>query len=122
MIDVESRQQENDETKLFLQFLDSTDETIDFKEWKGLLMLLNKIKLIKKNVLIVIFYHSNYCGIWLENEEEFNIDFAKIVPIAFESSELVSENNRTFTKQKDTIEEAIYSACLKFVNYHINGR
>jgi len=119
MEDVESRQKEYEETKSFLQFLDITDETIDFKQWNGLFMLLNKIKsLDKNNLVIVIHYNRNYCGIWSKDLKEFSIEFGRNIPVGFESSELVSENNKTFTKHKDTIEEAVYAACLKFVSYY----
>lgn len=122
MNDVESKQREYDETKLFLQFLDSNDETIDFKDWNGLFMLLDKIKSIDKDNIIVIHYNRNYCGIWPKDLEEFSTILGRHVPLEFGSGELVSENNKTFTKHKDTIQEAIYTACLKFVNYYINGR
>lgn len=122
MNDVESRQQEHDETKLFLQFLNSGDETIDFKEWKGLLILLDKIKSLNESSEIIIHYCRNYCGIWLKDVTEFSADFGRNIPLVFESSQLVSKNGRTFTKHKDTIQEAIYTTCLKFVNYYINGR
>lgn len=121
MNDVESRQQEHDETKLFLQFLNSNDETIDFKEWESLLILMDKIKSLNNNQ-IIIHYSRNYCGIWAKKEKEFSIDFGRNIPLVFESCEQVSQNNKIFTKQKNTIEEAIYTTCLKFVNYYINGR
>lgn len=122
MNDIESRQQEYNETKLLLQFLDSNDEAIDFKEWEGLLMILDKIKSLNKSGEIIIHYCRNYCGIWLKDVTEFSVDFGRNIPVVFESSELVSQENRTFIKQKDTIQEAIYTACLKLVNYYINGR